>query len=163
MTQTEREKLALEQKVSDLVDKRVHEEELLTKIKDSLKDSAESSLAVENEIRSGIAQINAEGLSLKAERDDLVRRADQTVLHIYERLLRNKRDRVVVPIENRVCGGCHITLTPQHENLVRKGEKLIFCEHCSRIHYWQERAQEESSSAEAPRRRRRRVAAGAGA
>ena len=59
-------------------------------------------------------------------------------LHIYERLLRNKKDRVVVPIENRTCSGCHIVLTAQHENLVRKGENLVFCEHCSRIHYWQE-------------------------
>ncbi len=29
-------------------------------------------------------------------------------------------------------------LTAQDENLVRKGERLVFCEHCSRIHYWQE-------------------------
>src|SRR3989338_3065205 len=43
MTQAEREKIALEQKVSDLVDKRVQEEELLAKIKGSLKESAASS------------------------------------------------------------------------------------------------------------------------
>ena len=59
------------------------------------------------------------------------------LLQIYERLLRNKKDRVIVPIENRTCSGCHIALTAQHENLVRKGENLVFCEHCSRIHYWQ--------------------------
>ena len=29
-------------------------------------------------------------------------------------------------------------LTAQDENLVRKGERFVFCEHCSRIHYWQE-------------------------
>ena len=79
---------------------------------------------------------------------------------IYERLLKNKKDRVVVPIEQRTCSGCHIVLTPQHENLVRKGDRLIFCEHCSRILFWQEAPPVEGEEA-APRRRRRRTAAGA--
>ena len=102
--------------------------------------------------------INEEGSGLKRERDGLVKDADPEALQIYERLLRNKRDRVVVPIENRTCSGCHIMLTPQHENLVRKGEKLIFCEHCSRIHYWQEREHAEDAAG-APKRRRRRATA----
>ena len=84
--------------------------------------------------------------SLKAERDSLAYTANAEVLHIYERLLRNKKDRVVVPIENRTCSGCHIVLTAQHENLVRKGENLVFCEHCSRIHYWQESEALEGTS-----------------
>jgi hypothetical protein len=158
MTQAEREKIALEQKVSDLVDKRVSEEEMLTKIRDSLKSSEEGSLQVENEIRSSIKLINEEGSQLKIERDAHAKKAHQETLQIYERLLRNKKDRVVVPVENRTCSGCHIVLTAQHENLVRKGENLIFCEHCSRIHFWQESEAPEGAAA-APKRRRRRSTA----
>ena len=47
-------------------------------------------------------------------------------------------------------------LTAQHENLVRKGENLVFCEHCSRIHYWQE-SEALEGTAVATKRRRRRV------
>ncbi|MCB1149304.1 MAG: hypothetical protein KDK48_03995, partial [Chlamydiia bacterium] len=83
----------------------------------------------------------------------LVSEADPEVFAIYERLMRNKKNRVVVPIENRCCSGCHITLTAQDENLVRKGERLIFCEHCSRIHYWPESEVLEEEAA--PKRRRR--------
>jgi hypothetical protein len=50
-------------------------------------------------------------------------------------------------------GGCQV-LTPQHENLVRKGERLIFCEHCSRIHYWMDNAEQASSVGVKKRRRR---------
>lgn len=157
MTQAERERIAIEQKVSDLVDKRVAEEEMLAKIKDSLKGSAESSMNLEKEIHSSITLINEEGASLKKERDSCTAKANQDTLQIYERLLRNKKDRVVVPIENRTCSGCHIVLTAQHENLVRKGENLVFCEHCSRIHYWQESEALEGSVV-ATKRRRRRVA-----
>lgn len=158
MTSLERDRIATEQKVSDLVDKRVAEEELLNKIKESLKTSEVSSQTLENEIKASVKLINEEGASLKTERDRLARGANVEVLQIYERLLRNKKDRVIVPIENRTCSGCHIALTAQHENIVRKGENLVFCEHCSRIHYWQPEEVAAEGAATTTKRRRRRVA-----
>jgi len=154
-TGLERERIAVEQKVSDLVDKRVAEEELLQKIKESLESSEASSLALEKEIQGSIRLINEEGSGLKSERESLSKVADPEFLRIYERLLRNKKDRVIVPIENRTCSGCHIALTAQHENVVRKGENLVFCEHCSRIHYWQQSEAVEGTAAATKRRRRR--------
>lgn len=155
MTSCEREKIATEQIASDLIDKRNLEEEILEKIKESLKESEESSKSLEAEIKSSIKTINIEGSQLKQQRDQLLPNADEEILRIYERLLKNKRDRVVVPIENRTCSGCHIALTAQHENLVRKGERLVFCEHCSRIHYWIESEALEGTAAGVKRRRRR--------
>ncbi len=157
MTQAERERIATEQIASDLIDKRHLEEEILTKIKESLAQSEESSVALENEIKESIRMINKEGSELKIGRDLLAKSADPEIMPIYQRLLNNKKDRVVVPIENRTCSGCHITLTAQHENVVRKGERLTFCEHCSRIHYWQEIEEVEGSGA-TPKRRRRKLA-----
>lgn len=156
-TALEREKISIEHKISDFVDKKVAEEELLQKIKESLDASEASSLALEKEILSSIRLINEEGAALKMERDALSKDADPEFLRIYERLLRNKKDRVVVPIENRTCSGCHIALTAQHENIVRKGDNLVFCEHCSRIHYWQESEAVEGTAAATKRRRRRAV------
>lgn len=157
MTQAEREKIALEQKVSDLVDKKNSEDEIFEKIKESLKSSEISSDNLAKEIESSITLINDEGSQLKKERETLAKKADLETLQIYERLLRNKKDRVIVPIENRTCSGCHIVLTAQHENLVRKGENLVFCEHCSRIHFWQE-SEAVEGTAVATKRRRRRMA-----
>ena len=154
-TALERERINVEQKVSDLVDKRVAEEEIFTKIKESLDASAASSLNLEKEIQESIKLINEEGTSLKKEREDLGKKADPAILHVYERLLKNKKDRVIVPIQNRTCSGCHIALTPQHENVVRKGENLVFCEHCSRIHYWQEVVAPVAGETSTKRRRRR--------
>ena len=157
MTSSERERIATEQIASDMIDKRNLEGEILEKIKDSLRQAEESSRNLENEIRESIRMINGEGTELKTSRDLLAKTADAEVMRIYERLLNNKRDRVVVPIENRTCSGCHIALTAQHENVVRKGERLVFCEHCSRIHYWQE-SEEIEGTAVATKRRRRRLA-----
>lgn len=155
MTAIEREKISLEQNVSNLVDKRVSEEEILEKIKESLQSSEANSLKLEEEIQSSLHAINKEGRSLQEKRTHLIGQADESILKIYEKLLYNKKDRVVVPLENRVCSGCHISLTPQHENLVRRGENLIFCEHCSRIHYWQESAALDASGSSSRKRRRK--------
>jgi predicted nucleic acid-binding Zn-ribbon protein len=157
MTSSERERIATEQITSDLIDKRNLEEEILGKIKESLVQSEESSRNLENEIKESIRMINQEGTELKVSRDAMAKTADPEIMRIYQRLLNNKKDRVVVPIENRNCSGCHIALTAQHENVVRKGERLIFCEHCSRIHYWQE-AEAIEGTAVATKRRRRRAA-----
>ena len=156
----EREKGSFEQTLSNLVDRKAAEEEVYEKTKKSLEESDQSNKSLEEEIRETIQEINKEGSQLKKERDDLVKVADPQIFAIYERLLRNKKDRVIVPIENRVCTGCHVSLTAQHENLVRKGDKLIFCEHCSRVHFLGDRVEENSldqaEAAGVTKRRRRR-------
>lgn len=154
----DRERLAKEQRLSDMYDRLAIEEDLLGSLHTGLESTTENSKVLEAEIHDSIGQINEEGRVLKAQRDELVGEADPEVFKVYERLLRNKKDRVVVPLENRCCSGCHIMLTAQHENLVRKGERLVFCEHCSRIHYWLEsKAFEDTVVATKQRRRKTRV------
>lgn len=158
MTSLERERINTEQRLYDLVNKKVAEEDLLNKTKESLETSEISSIALEKEIRDSVGLINTEGSSIKREREELAKGADAEVLRIYERLVRNKKDRVVVPIENRTCSGCHIALTAQHENVVRKGSNLVFCEHCSRIHYWQPEEAAAPGAISGTKRRRRKAA-----
>lgn len=151
----DRERLGKEQRLSDLYDKLAVEEDALKSLNDTLASTIENSKSLEAEIYESMSHINEEGRGLKVQRDELVAQANPEIFKVYERLLRNKKDRVVVPLENRCCSGCHIMLTAQHENLVRKGERLVFCEHCSRIHYWQEsKALEDTVIATKQRRRR---------
>ncbi|MGZ6298401.1 MAG: zinc ribbon domain regulatory protein CdsZ [Parachlamydiaceae bacterium] len=157
MAQTDRKKLVEEQRLSDLLDRIATEEDALKSLTETLETTTESHKILEAEIREGILRINEEGRTIKSQRDEMVAHADPEIFKIYERLLKNKKDRVVVPIENRCCSGCHIMLTAQDENLVRKGERIVFCEHCSRIHYWQE-SQVPENSTTAPKPRRRRAA-----
>jgi uncharacterized protein len=157
LSECEREKSATENALSNLVDKRVHEEGIHEQTKLSLDETAQNSKSIEADILETIRSINTEGAQLEEQRSVIALTAEPNILNIYERLIRNKKDRVVVPIENRICNGCHITLTAQHENLVRRAEKTVFCEHCSRVHYWDEQDSPESGEA-APRRRRRRTA-----
>lgn len=157
MAAAEKEKVAKELRLSDLIDQLNTEEDALKSLNETLETTRESGKTLEKEIIESISRINAEGKEQKVERDALIVDADPEVFQIYERLLRNKKDRVVVPIENRCCSGCHIMLTPQNENLVRKGERIVFCEHCSRIHYWPETEGLEETGVVTAKTRRRRA------
>jgi hypothetical protein len=151
----EREKAAKEQRLSDQYDKLSTEEDLLKNLKATYEASKSNTEQLEQEIKESIASINAEGSVLFARREELLPSADPELLQVYEKLLKNKKDRVVVPIENRCCSGCHVLVTAQHENIVRKGEKIVFCEHCSRIHYWLDSFAEEDVDPIAPKRRKK--------
>lgn len=155
MSQAERERVAKEQRLSEMQDRLSAEEEIHKNLQTTVDATAKNSKELEGEIFESISQINEEGRALKSQRDELVVQADPETFRIYERLLKNKRDRVVVPIENRCCSGCHIMLTAQDENLVRKGERIVFCEHCSRIHYWPESVVTEGTGTTTKTRRRR--------
>lgn len=157
MTDAGRKRSAIEQTLSDLTDKLTVEEDLLVTLKENLTSTEESGKVIEKEIYESIVKINAEGRALFERREEMKASVEPEIFKIYERLLKNKRDRVIVPIEQRTCSGCHIVLTPQHENLVRKGNRLVFCEHCSRILFWQEEAPAAEGETQAPRRRRRRT------
>lgn len=159
ITSAGREKTQIELRLSDLTDKLAAEEELLVNLKENSKATEENSVSLEKEIHESIEKINAEGKELFSEREELVKHAVPDIFKIYERLLKNKKDRALVPIENRTCSGCHIVLTAQHENMVRKADRLVFCEHCSRILYWQEAAAPVEGEEASTRRRRRRTAA----
>jgi predicted nucleic acid-binding Zn-ribbon protein len=155
ISHADRERASLEQKLNAASDSLMAEEEVLASLQEAVLSATENSKVLEKEIQVNLEEINKEGAALKAQRDVLVEKADEQLMKTYQKLLNNKRDRVVVPIANRCCSGCHIILTAQQENLVRKAERLIFCEHCSRILYWADTAEEEADKS--ARRRRKKV------
>ncbi|MCX7915438.1 MAG: C4-type zinc ribbon domain-containing protein [Verrucomicrobiae bacterium] len=80
--------------------------------------------------------LEAELVKLQTERADLARQIEPDVLSRYERLLKSKRDAVVVPIRNGNCGGCHLHVPPQVCLTARSGTELVSCDYCGRILYW---------------------------
>lgn len=157
ISRADRERANLEHKLNAAADQLMAEEEILANLQTTYDSTSENSKILEEEIEANIREVNKEGVTLKEQRDHLLPKADPEILKVYEKLINNKRNRVVVAVSNRCCSGCHIALTAQQENLVRKGERIVFCEHCSRILYWA--AEPEQTEEAAPRRRRRKVAA----
>ncbi|MFH1238762.1 MAG: C4-type zinc ribbon domain-containing protein [bacterium] len=78
----------------------------------------------------------SEALSVKKEeREKAVAGIPPTVLKQYEQVRKKKQGLAIVEIKYNNCGGCHMNLTLQLVNEVRKGRELVCCENCLRIHY----------------------------
>jgi predicted nucleic acid-binding Zn-ribbon protein len=75
--------------------------------------------------------------ALTQEKDELSQQFDGDLLNRYTRLRAHLRGRVVVPVIDAVCQGCHLGIPPQQYNMVIKGDSTQVCPNCSRIIYWE--------------------------
>jgi predicted nucleic acid-binding Zn-ribbon protein len=104
-----------------------------TKIAKDLKAAADTEIA---NLAKAETELNAKVAGLEAERAALVAAVEPDVLNRYERLLRNKGNRVVVGIEHGVCGGCHMKFPHQITVTLQAGEEVVTCPNCARILYY---------------------------
>lgn len=93
-------------------------------------------------IRRELESIEERGVAIKKEieqvresRGTLAGDADPVRLALYDRLFANKRDKVIVPVENATCGGCHMKLPPYVCHEAKKQKEPVFCDFCSRMLY----------------------------
>ena len=108
MSAVSKERHSIDQQLGEMSEKLTAHEEVAKTAESSLKTTQESSATLEKEIDESIREINSEGRRLAAERKEKQVAVPAEIFKIYERLFYNKKDRVVVPIENRTCSGCHI-------------------------------------------------------
>jgi len=74
------------------------------------------------------------------ELDALVPRRQTAVmpelLERFKKLYYARNGRAVVPIQQDSCSGCQISLSPQTVSAARAGDRIVACDHCGRILYW---------------------------
>jgi predicted nucleic acid-binding Zn-ribbon protein len=68
---------------------------------------------------------------------------------LYQRIYRKKAGIVLSPVKDDFCSMCHMRIRPQVLNELLAGRKLILCENCGRILYWQEKKAEPEAEAKA--------------
>lgn len=80
-------------------------------------------------------EVKKEIAKLQAERPAYLRSIDADTLRQYNVLLGGKTPSTpVVEVENGICGNCHLKVTPQTQNLLRKGEVAV-CDNCQHFIY----------------------------
>jgi uncharacterized protein len=67
-------------------------------------------------------------------RAELVKAVDAAWLAPYERIF-EKKDRAIVPVEDGICGGCHMKLPPFVAHAARKQQNVVMCDFCGRMLY----------------------------
>jgi uncharacterized protein len=73
---------------------------------------------------------------LSAERASLVVGVEEGIRSRYERLLKQRGDKVLVGIEHGVCSGCHMKLPPQTLISCQSDDEITNCPNCGRILFY---------------------------
>jgi len=113
-------------------------DEAKEKLADDKARIAEETAAIETEctaIDKELEEAKVERKQLEVERKDFREGCDPSLLSKYERILRRHAGtRVIVPLVNGVCTGCHMSARAQVVNEILEG-KVHACAHCSRLLY----------------------------
>jgi len=72
----------------------------------------------------------------KDERKQIAASIPRSTMSVYERVRRGKGGAAVVAVKSRACGACYKNLTPKKIQDIRKGDKILTCDNCGRVLFW---------------------------
>lgn len=79
-------------------------------------------------------ELKADLEALKSQRDEVSARVDQEWLQVYNRIVARKDD-ALVPLNDGVCGGCHLKLPPSVMHAAVRQTAPVICDFCGRMLY----------------------------
>lgn len=108
------------------------------KLKEAQAKLAETQKRVNEELKA--LDERSEGVKkrleeLTAERKELAVPVEEEILDLYTRMFQKKGDSAVVPMENAMCGGCHMKVVVGVIQSLKQSETITQCESCGRILY----------------------------
>jgi len=78
----------------------------------------------------------------QSEREAASAAMSKKLVDPYERLRSSKRSNAIVPIRKEQCTGCHMKVSQNLLNEIRRGQKMMACESCARIVFLEDVPQE---------------------
>lgn len=72
----------------------------------------------------------------ETERKEVTNTVPKPILSIYNRVRKGKGGSAVVMVKKRACGACYKALTPKKVQEIRKAEKILTCDNCGRMLFW---------------------------
>ena len=132
------EKSALEDQILQFMDK-------IDLAQKTWKERESATKASESDRQRQITDLETKQKNLEAqlaqkqtEREAATAAVPKKLMDRYQQLRGGKQGAVVVPIKAEQCSGCHMKVSPNLINEVKRGQNLMFCESCSRIVYLEE-------------------------
>lgn len=77
----------------------------------------------------------AERDEISAEREKLLLNVPESILPLYNRLMKSKDGLAIAPMRESKCGGCHMKLIASTVMKVNSAKEIAQCEDCGRILY----------------------------
>ena len=128
--------------VTKLEDGELEQMEALETAKIKLKDAQAKLAETQKRVNEELKNLDERAIGVKkrlddlnAERVTLAEPIDPDALDLYNRIFIKKGDSAVVPMENAMCGGCHMKVVVGVIQSLKQSVSLTQCEACGRILY----------------------------
>ncbi|MBT7981285.1 MAG: hypothetical protein HN584_01865 [Akkermansiaceae bacterium] len=80
-------------------------------------------------------QCNKQLDEIKADRITISSKIEEDLLDRYDRIFKSKKGIAVCELDNDICAGCHMKVTPSTAAAVRSEKTITVCDQCGRILY----------------------------
>lgn len=131
-----------EKEVFGLEDTELDFMEQLESLRPALAEAQKALAATQKSVDEEITQLHERADAIKnrlaelaAERLQLIAPLPPATLSLYDRLMKSKGDAAVVPIEEGICGGCHVRVVSGTLQQLKANQQITHCEQCGRILY----------------------------
>ena len=113
---------------------------------DEINSLDEKRTAALAEFDSALKKEQSEFKTLSSQREGVFKTLPARLAGVYDRLAQRSRDGIAVAeVINGACSACNMSLRPQVQLEVKKGNEIITCENCARILYIQKREAEATA------------------
>jgi len=127
----------LEDEILELMEKSEQYKQVMKQKEKRAKEEEDIFKKEEERAHKEIADIESRLASRRQDRENQKNKVEPLFYQKYEKIHLGKHGLGIVAIVDNSCGGCHINLPPQIVNEVKMRNKMIFCESCSRLLYWE--------------------------
>ncbi len=125
----EEEKLVLEEELET-------QQRLLDALNEEIANIAEELDKKEQDLDKIINRCESRLKELKVKRVEFAKQIPPPILNRYEFIRSRLNNPVIVPVEDSICSGCHISIPPQLFIELQKGLQILSCPNCQRLIYW---------------------------
>lgn len=133
----EKEKADLEDGIFSFMERREELSNLIKDKKECLAKHRGNLVHLEEKNNKRIEQLEKEFSEQTDKRNSIASRVDVKLVSRYEKIRKAKDGLAFVAVKNNTCHGCFIELPPQVVSELMKGDKIVSCERCSRLLYWE--------------------------
>ncbi len=134
---------SIEEKILELLTDIDYVEEEIASADKTLQDEEAAVREKKLQLEKELEEVKQKLKEREQQKQELIPSVDEQLYQLYERIRRAKRDGPgAVPVKNDSCGGCYIQIPAQVVNELIAGDRIITCQSCSRILYWEENIRE---------------------
>ncbi len=97
------------------------------------------------DIEARMAKFDKDISQLRAKKSEVATKIDAGLVRRFEMIFTRRDGIAIVPARNQSCTGCHMNISPQLFNLLKRDDRIHSCPNCNRIIYYEGNSAEQAS------------------